>query len=541
MRLAHSLLALAPLVLPASAQDALVLERGDPVDGLPGVEISSIAGNGIASTGDWWAAARYSAPSPGGDLLFVNGATLFRSGEALADGNVFIRATAADFTAAGDVAVLAEIENPSGAGSVDALLWNGSVLASTGTPIVDAAGASVGPILMIEEFALDGAERILAIVTVGPFSLPPEYRLVEIDPANPNEATLLLGGAATYPDGTALERLERVDVNAAGQVMTSGREVDPAGGFPLRAVRLDGELVLKTGDIEPTTGAAWDLEGTIFGLTTVDFDLDASGEVLVYGTLEEPGNVRRALARGDTLVVRGGDTLPGETTPLGQIDPYGASALPDGRVFWSGFEQGGSPKTLYLGDQPYLRQGDAVAGSTLVRVLGATNEEITPFPENGGFFLYHVELEDGRVGLLRRRLSIGRFGCSQSIANSSGRIGRLQAQGSDLAGGHELRLAASDLPPGQFGLFAVASEAGTIFNPGTQGSLCLGGSIGRLGAVQQITGSGTAAFFVDTLALPVSPTVAARPGDTWHFQFWFRDQNPNPTASVTDSVLVTFR
>ena len=126
----------------------------------------------------------------------MNGTAFLRFGDTLADGNVFVRATAADFTAAGDVAVLAETQNPSGAGSVDALLWNGSVLASTGTPIVDAAGGAVGPVLWIEEFALDGAERVLALVTVGPFSLPPEYRLVEIDPENPNEATLLLGGAA---------------------------------------------------------------------------------------------------------------------------------------------------------------------------------------------------------------------------------------------------------------------------------------------------------------------------------------------------------
>ena len=46
---------------------------------------------------------------------------------------------------------------------------------------------------------------------------------------------------------------------------------------------------------------------------------------------------------------------------------------------------------------------------------------------------------------------------------------------------------------------------------------------------------------IDTLAMPADPVLAARPGDTWTFQAWYRDANPTPTSNLTDAVAVTFR
>lgn len=539
MRLAIALLTLAPL---AHAQDELVLQIGDPVGGTPAATISSIFDHGIASTGDWWAVARYTAQNPDGGVLVLNGETALRFGDALPGGRSFISARGADFSARGDVVVHCLVTDTAGAGSEDALLWNGEIVATKGTPIVDAQGGQVSSIEWIEDFALDGTDRILARVSFAPFSLPVDYRLVEIDlsGAAPDEARLLLGGPVPYPDGTEIVSVESVEVNAAGQVMTTGREIVTAGAPALRAVRVDGELRVRTGDIEPTTGATWDLEGPVFTVSTVDFDLDASGEVTVYGRLETATEFWRAIVRAGTVVARTGEAQPGFFVPLRQVDPFGLAALPDGRVFWSGYEQGSTSKILFLGNQPYLQEGDAILGSTVDRVVQFSNVDITAFPENGGFFLHRVDLADGRRGLLRRRLNVGQFGCAQNNANSTGRTGRLVANGSDVAGGHELELAASDLPPGQFGLFAVGSMSSTGFNVGSQGRVCLGGTIGRFG-VQQVSAAGTAQLFLDTLALPTTPSVAVRPGDTWHFQFWCRDNNPNPTSNLTDSVLVTFQ
>ena len=38
----------------------------------------------------------------------------------------------------------------------------------------------------------------------------------------------------------------------------------------------------------------------------------------------------------------------------------------------------------------------------------------------------------------------------------------------------------------------------------------------------------------------LSGTVAAMPGETWHFQAWHRDRNPLPTTNYTDAVSITF-
>ncbi len=514
---------------------------------MPGTTISSIAGHGITSTGDWWAAARYSAPSPDGSILVINGVTEFKFGDPIQGGRTFLRAESADFTAAGDVAVLCSVLDGSGNAPQDVILWNDDVVAIEGTPIVDATGAPVGPINWIEEFVLDGSDRILARVSVGPFTLPLELVLVEIDPnaTGPNQARLLLGRGALYPDGSEIQSVESIDINERGDVMTVGKERPGPGSDFLRGVRVNGDLRARTGDIEPTTGSTWDLEGFVITATTVAFDLDAQGEVVIYARLVDAGIPTRVIVRGTTVVARSGQVLPGSTIPLRQIDPYGMSAHPDGRVFWSGYEQGSFDKILFLGNQRYLQVGDSLLGSTVTDIVQFGNVDIQPFSENGGFFLHRVNLADGRLGLLRRTLTIGRFGCPQQIANSSGRVARLEARGSDLAGGHELVLAATDLPSNKIGIFVVGSSAGQTFVPGSQGRICVGGMIGRFGNVFQASASGSVHFSVDTGALPIAsgggPSTAVMPGETWHFQGWFRDNNPFATSNLTDSVLVTFR
>jgi hypothetical protein len=35
-------------------------------------------------------------------------------------------------------------------------------------------------------------------------------------------------------------------------------------------------------------------------------------------------------------------------------------------------------------------------------------------------------------------------------------------------------------------------------------------------------------------------TVAVLPGDTWSFQAWHRDVNPNTTSNFSDTISVTF-
>ena len=82
-----------------------------------------------------------------------------------------------------------------------------------------------------------------------------------------------------------------------------------------------------------------------------------------------------------------------------------------------------------------------------------------------------------------------------------------------------------------------------LANPGgSQGNLCLGGSLGRYNA--NIMNSGATGSFQIPLDLTMTPTsvgmssVAA--GETRYWQIWYRDANPTATSNFTDGVRVTF-
>ena len=55
-------------------------------------------------------------------------------------------------------------------------------------------------------------------------------------------------------------------------------------------------------------------------------------------------------------------------------------------------------------------------------------------------------------------------------------------------------------------------------------------------------GSGNAARAIDLTAPPANagPGQIA-PGDTWNFQYWYRDQNPFLTSNLSSALRVDFR
>lgn len=132
--------------------------------------------------------------------------------------------------------------------------------------------------------------------------------------------------------------------------------------------------------------------------------------------------------------------------------------------------------------------------------------------------------------------------CGPAVPNSSGFPGEITASGVYFAGGYPLTLTADHLPTNQFGYFLVSQTAGLVVGPGgSQGNLCLGGSIGRFRTQVQFSGgSGAISIPVDTTSLPVTPMAAIQPGDTWHFTTWFRDVNPGATSNFTNGITLYF-
>lgn len=79
---------------------------------------------------------------------------------------------------------------------------------------------------------------------------------------------------------------------------------------------------------------------------------------------------------------------------------------------------------------------------------------------------------------------------------------------------------------------------------GSQGTLCLGGAVGRLNAPGQAQNGGSCGLFDLTLDLAMMPQptgfVSVLPGETWTFQCWHRDANPGLTSNFSNAVSVTF-
>ncbi len=132
--------------------------------------------------------------------------------------------------------------------------------------------------------------------------------------------------------------------------------------------------------------------------------------------------------------------------------------------------------------------------------------------------------------------------CSPATPNSSGASAVMGATGSDVLADNALELTASGLPQDSFGYFLNSQTEGLATPPGSQGTLCLGGQIGRFSANVLNAGStGTFTLAIDLTSIPNNPTASAIVGDTWRFQGWFRDANPQVTSNLTDAIRVTVR
>jgi len=139
---------------------------------------------------------------------------------------------------------------------------------------------------------------------------------------------------------------------------------------------------------------------------------------------------------------------------------------------------------------------------------------------------------------------VGSAYCAPAVANSTGLPASIAAIGSPVAASNNLRLLANGLPQNSFGYFLNSTTQANSPGPGgSQGTLCLGGAVGRFS--QQVQNSGTSGSFSILANLAAMPQpngpVAVLAGQTWNFQVWYRDANPTVTSNFTSAVSVTFQ
>ncbi len=126
--------------------------------------------------------------------------------------------------------------------------------------------------------------------------------------------------------------------------------------------------------------------------------------------------------------------------------------------------------------------------------------------------------------------------CS-STPNTFSNGGQCSAAGSSSLGLGAFALTANGVPPGHAGRFYMSRTQS--FLPFGDGNLCLGAPVRRL-PVTYAGPRGNAAYAVNFEDL-TQPTSLIRAGDTWNFQFIFRDPIGGPlTFNTTDAISVAF-
>ncbi|MFT7167868.1 MAG: hypothetical protein ACI80K_000990 [Paracoccaceae bacterium] len=128
--------------------------------------------------------------------------------------------------------------------------------------------------------------------------------------------------------------------------------------------------------------------------------------------------------------------------------------------------------------------------------------------------------------------------------NSSGGSAFLTGFGTKELAMNDFGLVASSLPPNSFGFFIVSDMQAQVANPGgSQGTLCVGGSVGRF--LTQVANSGIFGEIVVNVDVNNIPQpngiVMIQAGETWNFQAWFRDVNPTITSNFSDGYTITFQ
>ncbi len=129
------------------------------------------------------------------------------------------------------------------------------------------------------------------------------------------------------------------------------------------------------------------------------------------------------------------------------------------------------------------------------------------------------------------------------VPNSTGSAATAGYVGQEDRALNDVVFYANGLPAHAAGYFIVSQTAGNLpMAGGSQGTLCLGGSIGRLNRPGEVLSSSVdgrfhVAFDLDSIPQPLG-TISATAGETWSFQAWYRDANPGSTSNFTSATSI---
>ena len=285
----------------------------------------------------------------------------------------------------------------------------------------------------------------------------------------------------------------------------------------------------------PATSGTWIFEAWIYAPSSFDGQCD----IMVMNSYAHGGPYEW----GSQVLVEGQNS-----TVSCNCGGAGASSTPLPRDRWIEIRKvidlDGDTATIYF---------DGTLFSAYTWTGGTFGAPAHPIPSIEGLDIYvypNIGTDPGLfiddVRLYRQSSSIGSSYSCMAVPNSTGSTGAISAIGSTIASAGDLTLVAENLPTSQFGIFVTSLSQAFVPGAGgtSNGNLCVGGSIGRFSAPNQILSTGTTGSFeltVDTALIPQGASfVTIAPGDTWNFQAWHRDP-VGLGSNFTDGVTIDFQ
>ena len=420
--------------------------------------------------------------------------------------------------------------------------------------ILDHSGDGLRPLVSPYDMVVDSADNVY----VAAFD---SHAVFRVTPSGVISAVLdtKAGGVGVLENPFALA------IDASDTLYVSGFSSDNV--FSVTSTGTVTELIRSTGDgvhaLSAPTGVAVDAAGNVFvaGFLSdnifrispggrIDQIMDATGDgvqpltdprflaVDGLGRLLVPGGTSDNVFRVDPggtieLVLDASGDGAGNTMDL----PMGPLATGGGDFYVTAW---GSHKVFHVSEHGMVKVVIDSSGD------GSGAGFLNPWTlahRAGQLFVAGDESENAFSIEVPCKDPIGTNYCGPANVNSSGRPAQIAAAGDVRVHFDALVLEATQTATNQFGFFLNSQTQAFVANPGgSQGNLCLGGSIGRHSA--DITSTGPMGEFSLEVDLGAVPTpggaYAVQPGETWNWQAWFRDDNPGQTSNFTDGVSITW-